>query len=362
MPDLASRIAEVTRNDKLGQSETATRLWAVDPILEDLGWRLRDPDEVVPEYPVRGGIVDYCLRSNGRNLVLLEAKRAGSDLTGHQEQLLGYAFAEHAPLAALTDGIQWWLYLPRADGDWEQRRFFSLDLRSQEASQAAEHLERFLGKDSVVGGDAVDAAQAEFDSQERDRRVRAALEVAWQRVLGDSEGLLIDLVSDEVQREAGHRPARETVHQFVLGKMRQETTSPPANTASAAPNVVRRSAQDSRSSRADRPRRKAPGTSPTSFSLDGRSRPVNNWPDLLIAVCNLLIEETGDRFAERISGLRTKTRFTPTPEGTKPRQLANGMWLDVTLSANNSGSLARNVVRAVRGPQGADSFRIDTTG
>ena len=130
MSDLASRIAEVTRNDKLGQSETATRLWAVDPILEDLGWRLRDPDEVVPEYPVRGGIVDYCLRSNGRNLVLLEAKRAGSDLTGHQEQLLGYAFAEHAPLAALTNGIQWWLYLPRADGDWEQRRFFSLDLRS----------------------------------------------------------------------------------------------------------------------------------------------------------------------------------------------------------------------------------------
>ena len=115
---------------------------------------------------------------------------------------------------------------------------------------------------------------------------------------------------------------------------------------------MRRSAQDSQSGRAGSPRRRAPGTSPASFSLDSRSRPVNNWPDLLI-------EEAGDRFAERISGLRTRTRFTSTPEGKKPRQLANGMWLDVTLNANNSEALARNAVMAVRGPQGVDSFRIE---
>ena len=359
MSDLEALIAEVARNDQLGQNEATTRFQAVDPILMDLGWRR---NEIVPEYSVRGGSVDYCLRVKGRNLVLIEAKRAGTDLTSHQEQLLRYAFEEGAPLATLTDGLTWWLYLPRADGNWEQRRFFSLDFRSQEASWAADHLARFLGRDGVVEGGAVEAAQQEFNSQERDRRVRAALDVTWQRVLGDPDGLLIDLVSDEVQGEAGHRPDRETVHQFLLGKMRQETTPPPpATIAPTTPSVARRRPeQGSQFGRTVSPRRRAPGTSPTSFWLDGQNHTVNNWPDLLIAVCNLLIEGAGDRFAERIAMLRTKTRFTPEPEGTKPRQLANGMWLDVTNNAASSAALAHNAVRAVRGPQGADSFRIDT--
>ena len=83
MPDLEALIADLTGNEKLGQSEAATRLWALDPILEALGWHLRDPGEVEPEYSVRGGSVDYCLRGHRRNLVLIEAKRAGTDLTGH---------------------------------------------------------------------------------------------------------------------------------------------------------------------------------------------------------------------------------------------------------------------------------------
>ena len=46
-------------------------------------------------------------------------KRTGTALTEHQEQLLGYAFREGVPLAALTDGLIWWLYLPTAAGSWE---------------------------------------------------------------------------------------------------------------------------------------------------------------------------------------------------------------------------------------------------
>ena len=79
----------------------------MNPVIGALAWNVFDPNEVDREYSVRGGYVDYCLRSQARNLVLIEVKRAGADLTKHQEQLLRYAFDEGALLAVLTDGLVW---------------------------------------------------------------------------------------------------------------------------------------------------------------------------------------------------------------------------------------------------------------
>ena len=361
MSDLAGHIARIAQDDTLLQNvEAVTSQAAVLPVLDALGWDCWNHQEVTPQFSLRGGQVDYCLRDaqRNRNLVLIEVKRTGTELAGHQEQLLRYGFDEGVPLAALTDGRVWWLYLATENVKWEQRRFFSIEFSRDEqaAARAATDLECFLSRESVVGGGALEAARREFANRERERLVTAAMPAAWKKVLNDPDGLLIDLVADAVRDETGHRPDRESVREFLLGKWRQETALRPVAALPPAQEYEPRPQQ--RAATGARGRR----VSPTSFSLDGRSRPVNNWPDLLIAVCNLLIGEAGDRFAERISSLRTRTRFTPTPEGKKPRQLANGMWLDVTLSANNSETLARNAVTAVRGPQGADSFRIDTTG
>lgn len=42
--------------------ETPTRTMVIDPLLEVLGWDVRDPDEVQLEYPtVDGKSVDYAL-------------------------------------------------------------------------------------------------------------------------------------------------------------------------------------------------------------------------------------------------------------------------------------------------------------
>ena len=44
-------------------------------------------------------------------------------------------------LAVLTNGRNWWIYLPLQAGSWEQRRFLTIDLEVQEPS-VVEH--RFL--------------------------------------------------------------------------------------------------------------------------------------------------------------------------------------------------------------------------
>ena len=92
--------------------------------------------------------MDYCLRTGERDFILVEVKRAGMDLGEPQiqEQLLRYAFDEGAPLAALTDGLVWRLYLPMAGGNWEQRRFLDVDFCEQSSDEAAAALHRFLDR------------------------------------------------------------------------------------------------------------------------------------------------------------------------------------------------------------------------
>ena len=95
-------------------------------------------------------------------------------------------------------------------------------------------------------------------------------------------------------------------------------------------------------------RPKAPRTSVTGYWLDGRRYGVENGRAMIEALCNQLIEETGDDFDRRIAPLRTTNRFSSAPRG-KAVQLRNGTFLDVTLSTANISELARRVVAAVRG-------------
>ena len=222
MPDLSrlealiGRLAEI---DFSQSSEQDTREIAVNTVIGELGWDTLDRNEVAREYSVRGGRVDYCLRSQAHNLVLIEVKRAGTDLTEHQEQLLRYAFDEGVPLAVLTDGLVWWLYLPTAGTSWEQRLFFRVNFREEQPDASAAALYRFLNRDGVVSGVAQSEAEREFESQERDRRIRAALQDAWQRVLGDPNSLLRDLLAEAVHEIAGHQPDQDMIADFLQGML-----------------------------------------------------------------------------------------------------------------------------------------------
>lgn len=69
--------------------EEATRQAAVLPILSSLGWDWQNLREVVPEFIVGQGRVDYCLKQGDRNVAFVEVKRTGEPLEAHQEQLLG---------------------------------------------------------------------------------------------------------------------------------------------------------------------------------------------------------------------------------------------------------------------------------
>ena len=255
LADLETLITRLAEIDFSQGSEQATREMAVNPIIGALGWDTFNPEEVAREYSVLGGRVDYCLRGPMSNLVLIEVKRAGTELSEHQEQLLRYAFDGGVPLAVLTDGLVWWLYLSTAEGSWEQRRFYRINFREQHSGDAAATIHRFLNHDGLISGEALEEAKREFKSQERDRLVGVALQEAWRQVLDDPQGLLRDLLAETVDEISGHVPDHGEVTEFlqavlVRASSEGESSVPPApsqehrppdhDSAQAVPGIVRK--------------------------------------------------------------------------------------------------------------------------
>ena len=117
------RIAEAikalkkTRNEHeeyLKPIETRTRQLLIDPMLETLGWDVRNPAQVHLEYKGTSGKPDYALLSQGNVIALIEAKklREKPSRIGSQ-QLVKYATDES--LTSLkhvvwTNGDYWWLW------------------------------------------------------------------------------------------------------------------------------------------------------------------------------------------------------------------------------------------------------------
>ena len=181
-----------------------------------LGWDPFNIDEVYPEYSVRSARVDYSLRIFGNNKVFVEAKRASEGLNdSHEEQLLGYAFREGVSLAALTNGLTWWLYLPLQSGSWRTRRFHAIEIRRQNPSDIAGLLVQFLSRGLVETGEAVGNAERIYNRQRRSEAVDEALPLAWEKVIAQPDDLLIDLVSNSVENICGFPPERRQVVDFL---------------------------------------------------------------------------------------------------------------------------------------------------
>lgn len=148
-------------------NEEATKQSIILPILQLIGWQVFDVDEVSPEFSIENKRVDYALRSGSINKVFIEVKRINEDLEKHQEQLLNYSFRQGVNLAILTNGILWWFYLPLQEQSWEQRKFYAIDMYSQNFDKIAEVFLNFLAKDKVFSGEALQNAKKLYGDRQK---------------------------------------------------------------------------------------------------------------------------------------------------------------------------------------------------
>ena len=95
------------------QTEEATKNALVLPFINALGYNVFDPTEVVPEFTADVGIkkgekVDYAIMREGRPIMLIECKQAGTDLNKkHASQLFRYFTVTEARIGVLTNGMQY---------------------------------------------------------------------------------------------------------------------------------------------------------------------------------------------------------------------------------------------------------------
>ena len=220
-------LDSLSRNTSLlNKTEEATKQGAILPILAALGWNCFDIDEVTPEFSVGNGRVDYCLRLEQKKAVFIEVKRASEELEKHEKQLLEYAFEFGVEIAVLTNGLTWWFYLPLVGGTWEQRKFFSIDILNQTKESVANHFNKFLSKQTISTGEALQKAKEIKASREKNKLVKKALPKAWDQLLREPDEFLLEILSEKVESICGHKPEVEILTDFIHKNLNLTTSAP----------------------------------------------------------------------------------------------------------------------------------------
>ncbi len=266
--------------------EEAVKFRMVAPILEGLGWDPAGP-EVRYEYPVGSGRVDFALGEPGKIATFIEAKASRVDLALHVDQVVRYAFHEGVAICVLTNGLEWWLYLPMERVQFEQRRFAVLRIKEDPVEELHDDLNRFLNRENLLNGEAHEAARRQFILDKAIPRV-------WRDMLSGPDDALVELVRNRVHEQEDLLPTVEEVD-------RQHIFVPPA--APTGPVTPRR--------RPDRPRPPGgpnPARRPVGFQLWGESYPVRSGNEILLGVAECLYRTHRDSFEGRILTLSWASR------------------------------------------------------
>ena len=335
------------RQTSLGEAKVQQVI--VLPILRRLGW---DPDndrEVYPQYPVADGWVDYALLISNAPKVFIEVKKGGEPLEKHQEQLLNYSFKQGVKLAALTNGVTWWFYLPLQEGSWEQRKFHAVEFDKQNGTEISQKFADLLSKENVSSGKAVQTAE---DLYKR-HQIAETLQEAWNQLVN---GTIADLLSTKTLELCGHRPDKNEVDQFLTKVRFPHMMSHPS-----APEPVPVPAPAPLPDPS--PSESATGKKPTEFTLNGGKHEVASWKEMLVSLCEIVHEANRDRFEEVLDMKGRKRRYF----SRNPRDLAapgkmNGtdIYVETNFSANQIIQIAGNLIVHFEYDRNDLSFKTQT--
>ena len=130
---LRERIDE--HRDDLSKNETLTRDTLINPLLKELGWD--NPELVMPEFRVGRERVDYALLSDGKPIMVIEAKSLGTPLEEARAKAFRYRQKTKARYFSVTDGQRWEIqdYKPVSGGEKKTVQIVEFDLKDGVAAE-----------------------------------------------------------------------------------------------------------------------------------------------------------------------------------------------------------------------------------
>lgn len=125
-------ISKIRRYQDRNMGEQNTKASLIEPVLEALGWDVRDPDEVFREFKAKSvdSPVDYALTILRKPRLFVEAKGLGETLTNRKwvSQVLSYATIAGVEWCVLSDGDEYRFYNANAPLDAEEKLFWRVKL------------------------------------------------------------------------------------------------------------------------------------------------------------------------------------------------------------------------------------------
>jgi len=309
-------------------SEEATKMKFILGILSQLGWSTYNPDEVFPEYDVGGGRVDYALRHMNANKVFIEAKKVREALVEkHEEQLLTYSFKSGVKIAVLTNGLTWWFYLPLHEGNWEQRKFYTIEIPDQKVEDITNKFDAFLSRENVMSGNAILNAEKTHKGKQRNDLVKETLPKAWEKLVNEPEEKFVDLISDTTEKLCGIRPEDRAVRKFVSAALKpgKVVITPKPVKPILKPKTKPKHGLTTYT-----------GKSIVSFTFQGNKYEITKWIELLTSICAIMATTHKDN-VDLVLNLVGKKRpyFSKNPdEIRKPRLIeSTDIYFETNLSS-----------------------------
>lgn len=302
---IENHIKKVRERLRRGEytSESTVSQGILLPALHELGWPVFDTSLVAPEYSLEGRRVDYALcHPANRPSVFVEVKKVGHS-DGADRQLFEYAFHLGVPMAILTDGQEWSFYLPGAQGRYDERRVYKLDLLERDIGEAAKRLEKYLRYEKVCSGEALKLAREDYQNIARDREIETVLPQAWSALLEEPESLLLELLAEKAEDLCGYKPDPDVCSRFVTRSIKGNhgihSTSIAPNTL--PPNIGTQKISSNAS--------KARTLDDFSFVFEGQTYQAGSAREVMVKIFQLLENNDPgflDRFASRKHGKKRR--------------------------------------------------------
>lgn len=147
---------KLDRHRKDDLKEYPTRTIFIDPLLQAIGWDVRDPDEVQLEYPtIDGKSVDYAPKINRKPVLFIEAKTLNDPLTDVKAitQVVGYAANAGVEWCILTNGVNYKVYRSTEKASAPDKLLFEVSFDPKETEGMA--LQQIAGQFARFSRDAM---------------------------------------------------------------------------------------------------------------------------------------------------------------------------------------------------------------
>jgi hypothetical protein len=288
-------------------NEQAISQGVVLRLLQELGWDTWDTTVVSPEYQTGEGRADFALcHPPNKPAILIEVKKPGK-AEDAVRQALEYAFHKGVPFVVLTDGKTWSFYVPAEQGSYEDRRVYKLDLLERPTGEATETLSRYLARERLVSGEALDTARQEYRGRNRRSQASAAIPEVWRELVGKGDEELVELLASNVELKTGIRPDTDEVAKFLAA------TGKPATVGASSGNISEQWGRPAE----PRTSQRVPGNETSrsgSLILRGKTYPYANAKESMVIVLRQLAKSDAS-FLERCSQ-------HPDAQGRKRRYIA----------------------------------------